>query len=170
MGAANLVTGLFNLLYLIMESMEYTDFLNGDTNSGWVWPFLSWDSKICCIARMNGWIELIFCWCKFRKVKNYFNNFWVIIVVKKRYGILISEWMDEFCWFFACSYIFRKVKVTLIVIGQVSIVKYWCGLLSHGTLKSAVSQKWIHELSWFFAYSYFVRKVRSYFNSYWVHD
>ena len=36
------------------------------------------------------------------------------------------------------------------------MVKYDCGLLSHGTLQSAVCQKRMKELSWFFACSYIV--------------
>ena len=49
---------------------------------------------------MDEQIWFFACWCKFRKVKNYFTNFWVV-VVKNGYGILISEWMDESGWFFA---------------------------------------------------------------------
>ena len=46
------------------------------------------------------------CWCKFRKVKNYFNNFWVF-VVKNGHKTLTSEWIDESSWFLACKYIFN---------------------------------------------------------------
>ena len=34
------------------------------------------------------------CWCKFTKVKNYFQNFWVILVKNESHP-LISEWMSE---------------------------------------------------------------------------
>ena len=42
MGVAALVIGLLNWLYLIKESMEQTDFLTGDTFSGWPTIFGSW--------------------------------------------------------------------------------------------------------------------------------
>ena len=51
----------------------------------WVWSFRSWDSKICCISRMNRWIGLIFAnWYKFMKAKSYFNNYWVGVVKNGR--------------------------------------------------------------------------------------
>ena len=47
---------------------------------------------------MNGCTELIFyhtdAICKFKKVKNYFNNFWVV-VAKNVHGTLISKYMNE---------------------------------------------------------------------------
>ena len=59
---------------------------------------------------MNEWMNWadFSCWCKFRKVKNYFNNFWVA-VVKNRHGTLISMngWIQLS---FACWYIFKKAK------------------------------------------------------------
>ena len=44
------------------------------------------------------------------------------------------------------------------------------GLLSFGTLKSAVSQEWIDELGWFFTSAdwYKFVKAKSYLNNYWV--
>ena len=56
-------------------------------------------------------------WCKFNKVKNYFNNFWVV-VVKNVHGTLILKCMDEPGWFFACYTYLRELKNTLIVIGR----------------------------------------------------
>ena len=54
----------------------------------------------------NEWTELIFaCRCKFRKVKNYFNNFWVV-VAKNVHGTLISEWLDESSWFLHANNIY----------------------------------------------------------------
>ena len=54
----------------------------------------SWDSKIDCISRMNkmnnGMKWFFACWCKFRKAKNYFNDFWVS-VVKIGHGHLVHE-------------------------------------------------------------------------------
>ena len=61
------------------------------------------------------------------------SNFWM------------NEWMNEFSWFFACLYTFRKVKSYLNSY-WVGMVKYVFGLLGHGTLKSAASQEWIDEL------------------------
>ena len=48
------------------------------------------------------------------------------------------------------------------------MVKSGCGLLNHGTLKSAVSQEWSDEMSWFCTCSYKFRKTKSYFNNYLV--
>ena len=76
-------------------------------------------------------------------------------------------WMKEFSWFFACLYIFKKVKCFLNSY-WVGMVKYSCGLLGHGTLISSESQEWIDDLSWFFACSYIIMEAKSYFNSYWV--
>ena len=65
-------------------------FLGGHGQKG-VWPVWSRDSKVDCISRMNRWSELIFgCWCKFRKAKIYFNDFWVG-VVKNVHGQLVPE-------------------------------------------------------------------------------
>ena len=51
------------------------------------WPQGEWMDEL-----MN-WADFA-CWCKFREVKNYFNNFWVA-VVKNGHGTLISmnEWI-----------------------------------------------------------------------------
>ena len=54
-------------------------------------------------------------WYKFRKVKDYFNSFWVIMV-KNVHGTLISKCMNEPGLFFACYTYLRELKVTLIVI------------------------------------------------------
>ena len=70
---------------------------------GWVW------SEMVVATLVTRWMDeimdelswLFACWCKFRKVKNYFSNFWVF-VVKNVHGTLISEWMDESSWFFTC--------------------------------------------------------------------
>ena len=48
------------------------------------------------------------------------------------------------------------------------VVKSGHGLLGHGALKSALSQKWIDEMSWFFAGWYKFGTAKSYFNNYWV--
>ena len=49
-------------------------FFLGGCGQNWVWPFRSWNSKICCISRLNWWNELIFFafWYEFRvgMVKN----------------------------------------------------------------------------------------------------
>ena len=70
---------------------------------GWVW------SKIVLATLIKRWLDetmdelssYFVCWCKFRKVKNYCNNFWVA-VVKNVHGTLISEGMDKSSWTFAC--------------------------------------------------------------------
>ena len=48
------------------------------------------------------------CWCKFRKVKNCFDNFWVVMI-KKGHGTLISQWMNLADFLHAYS---GKLKVT----------------------------------------------------------
>ena len=58
--------------------------------------------------------------------------FWVV-VVKNGHGTLISEWMDESSWFFACSYIFNKAK-SYFNSYWVGMVKFGCALLGHGTV------------------------------------
>ena len=87
---------------------------------GWVWSkmFL----VILVIKWMDEWMDelswFFAFWCKFRKVKNYFSNFWVN-VVKNGHATLIYEWINESSWLFACWYIFSlgKLKVTLTLIG-----------------------------------------------------
>ena len=55
------------------------------------------------------------CWWEFTKVKNYFQNFWVILVKNESHP-LISEWMSESSYFFQANIYSGKLKVTLIVI------------------------------------------------------
>ena len=70
---------------------------------GWVW------SKMVVVTMAIRWLDeqmdelswFFACWCKFRIFKNYFNNFWVIIL-KNELGTLSSEWIDESSWLFAC--------------------------------------------------------------------
>ena len=63
------------------------------------WSVWSWDSKIDCISRVNSWNELIFsCWCKFRKAKSYFNEFWVG-VIKNGLGHLVCETLKYAVYF-----------------------------------------------------------------------
>ena len=58
------------------------------------------------------------CWYKFRKAKNYFNNFWVVLV-KNKCGLLghvtlkPQEWVDEMSWFFCMLIQEVKLKVAL---------------------------------------------------------
>ena len=67
---------------------------------GWVW------SEMVVATLVTRWMDEIMdelswffaCWCKFRKVKNYFNNFWAV-VAKNVHGTLISELLDESSWF-----------------------------------------------------------------------
>ena len=80
---------------------------------GWVWWVWQTDHKV-----MDEWMDelswFFAYWCKFRKVKNYFNNFWVV-VVKNVHGTLISKCMNEPGWFFARYTYLRELKVTLLV-------------------------------------------------------
>ena len=97
-----LIAGLFWCFWVVMVKnghdrtiipkwMDEAQFLHANTYSGklkvtfiellgqhdqiWVWPFGSWDYVICCISRMNEWIELIFCMLihSIRKAKSYFG-------------------------------------------------------------------------------------------------
>ena len=52
--------------------------------------------------------------------------------------------MNELGWFFACSYMSAKLKVTL----GMHMVKYGCDLLGPGTLKSASSQLKNKSMNW----------------------
>ena len=45
--------------------------------------------------------------------------------------------MNELSWFFECSQVSGKLKVTM----GMHMVKYGCDLLGPGTLKSALSQE-----------------------------
>ena len=64
------------------EWMNLADFLHANAylrklkvGQIWLCPLRSWDSIICCISRMNEWIELIFCMLihGVRKAKSYFG-------------------------------------------------------------------------------------------------
>ena len=53
----------------------------GGCGQKWVWPVWSWDSKIDCTARRNGWNELIFCMLvQIQESLKLFNSFfeWVL--------------------------------------------------------------------------------------------
>ena len=62
MGVTSLVTGLlkFFVCWYKFRKAEgcFNDFGVGVVK--WVWSFSSWDSKICCILRMNFQIEADF--------------------------------------------------------------------------------------------------------------
>ena len=79
----------------------------GGHGQKWVWPVWSQDSKICCISRMNWRNELFAWWCKFRKAKSCFNDFWLGLIKNGHdhlaHEILRSaEWVYGLSWFFAC--------------------------------------------------------------------
>ena len=80
----------FCVFFLLIPEIKIEKYWSG-YGQKWFWP--PWS---------QGELSKFFgCWCKFREVKNYFNNFWVV-VVKNVHGNLISEWMDESSWFFTC--------------------------------------------------------------------
>ena len=70
---------------------------------GWMWSPAVVDTLVT--GWMDEWMDelswFFACSCKFRKVKNYFYNFWVV-VVRNGHGTLISEWVDKSSWIFAC--------------------------------------------------------------------
>ena len=63
------------------------------------------------LAVSQEWIDgmdwFLACWCKFKKAKSYFNDFWVDLV-KNYFGHLVhktlksAEWVYGLSWFFAC--------------------------------------------------------------------
>ena len=100
--SANQFAGFFNQPYLQNKSMKSPNFLHIDANShklnvdqkpfGWAWSKIGvvslleiLDSKIDCFSRIN-WCFA--CWCKFSKVKSYFNDLWVGIVKNGHYHLL----------------------------------------------------------------------------------
>ena len=46
------------LIHDVRKAKSYFGYAHGRI---WLWPFRSWDSKICHVSRINRWIELIFC-------------------------------------------------------------------------------------------------------------
>ena len=47
----------FCMLKCVRKATSYM-YAYGQT---WLWPFMSWDSKICFMSRINWWIGLILC-------------------------------------------------------------------------------------------------------------
>ena len=116
---------------------------------GWTWSkwglfFRSWNSKICFILRINGWIELIFftSWYKLMKPNSYFNNFCVGMI--KNGCVLLGnvilksaiyqEWINELSWFCSCWNIFMKAKSYSNNFWP-GLVKNVCVHLGHATAK-----------------------------------
>ena len=58
----------------------------------------------------------------------------------------MKEWINLADFLRAHTYL-GKLKVIYFNSYWVGMVKYGCGLLVHGTLKSAVSQEYVDELS-----------------------
>ena len=108
--------------------LKKPDFLHVDTNSWKLkvhWKIFRWVwSKVFVAALVSGhwnwlhlknelmkWTDFFACWYKFRKAKNYFNNYW-LGMVKNRRGLIYHEtlktgvphkWFDKLCrlieWF-----------------------------------------------------------------------
>ena len=95
---------------------------------GWVW------SEMVVVHWSQGeWVNEWMNWAdflntdaiyKFTKVKNYFNNF-SVVVVKNVHTTLISKCMNEPGWFFACYTYLRELKVIYFNSYWTSMVKYW---------------------------------------------
>ena len=81
---------------------------------GWVW------SKIVAATLVTWWMVKLSwfftCWCKFRKVKKYFNNLWVVVARNGHGTLFLNVWMNLADFMHANIYS-SKLKVTLIVIG-----------------------------------------------------
>ena len=101
---------------------------------GWAWsnrvcPFRSRDSIICCISRMNEWIELIFCkliHCV-RKVKSYFDMHMVKYgcsllgpeILKSAFSQIKKNWWIEliFCMLEATELFLVRSLIMLFIFG-----------------------------------------------------
>ena len=77
----------------------------GSHGQKWSLSFRSWDSKMCCISRMNWWNELFFaCWYKLRRPKSYLNNYLVGMISNGQdliyhgtfKSVVSFKWFDEF--------------------------------------------------------------------------
>ena len=72
-----------------------------------MWPAWWQDSKIVSQEWVDGMNWFFTCWCKFRKAKSNFNDFWVN-VVKIGHGHVVhetlksAEWVYELSWLFSC--------------------------------------------------------------------
>ena len=132
MVVATLVPGFLSWLYLKMKLMKYTDFLPGDIwfrkaksyyDNYWVELIKKGTLKS---AIFNEWIDnlswLFASWCKLWYTKNYFINFWEVMVKNGCYFLgrwtrnsaVSQEWMGKFSWFFA-SWWWCNVLVRLLI-------------------------------------------------------
>ena len=140
-----------------------------------MWPFRSWEFKICYISRINWWTELIFLPADTNSGKqSYFNNFWLVAFKTGRglldNGTLRMKWLIELIfdtlikWVWLCRwYDFKICWISKIFkIWWNWLMSWFCAadtkswhlkvtliILGDETLKSAVPQ-WIAKLSWFF--------------------
>ena len=94
---------------------------------------------------LQNWMDelswIFACWCKLRKVTDYFNNFWVVVLKDGSETLIYKELMNLADFLHAHIYS-GKLKVTLIV-SWVYVLKYGCDFFGPGTLKSASCQVWI---------------------------
>ena len=98
-------------------------------------------------------------WIEFRKIKSCLKIFCADLVKngcgpfgQQTLKLTVSrteELIDWINWFFADWYKLKEAN-SYFNNFHVGIVKNWCDLLGHWTLKSAASQEWIDELSLFF--------------------
>ena len=124
------------------------------------WPSILPTIWINFITPMKWWNTSFFeYWIEFRKIKSCLKIFCADLVkngcgpfgqqILKLAVSRTEELMDWINGFFADWY---KLKEANSYFNNfcVGIVKNWCDLLGHWTLKPAVSQEWIDELSLFF--------------------
>ena len=87
----------------------------------WVWPIYSWESKIDCTWRINVWNKLIFtCQWKLRKVKSYFNDFWVGLA-ENRHDQLLHETLKSAQWVYKFS-LYLHADSNAITFGYTNII------------------------------------------------
>ena len=98
--------GFFNLLYL-NEWMNWTDFLDVRVRKAksyygyahgqiWLWPFRSWDSKICFISRINWWTTACCHYmpmkCRIKtKINSWGKVFHVSLTTKQHYIFFVRN-------------------------------------------------------------------------------
>ena len=99
MFSANQIAGFFNQLYLQSKSVKYLIFCMllqihvkvDPKNFGWACSEMAVSQEK--IDEMNWFFA---CWCKFRKLKSYFNDFLVAMVKKRAWPF--SSWELIICW------------------------------------------------------------------------
>ena len=73
-------------------------------------------------SELMEWTDFFAFWCKFRKAKSNFNDFWVDMV-KIGHGHLVHETLKSSEWVYELS-LFLPADCDAIIFGKVNIVLY----------------------------------------------